>query len=240
MPSSEQGGQRREDYVAKEASDPNDDPEVRRVREHLRKLCRDGVWEGDLKPRLLLLALRKIGRIPWKGRAPGQIPGDEKISMAEDAISTAYVKFMSGKRRHWDWSKSDLRNFRDAVESEIINSGMKHGNTKTGVGSGDKDNDEDKDNEDNIVWLPDPGPGPEEKMEWQIECDRLLRYLRARDPEAALVATVMLQDVNLPELATALGGSQQEIDNIKKKIDNIKKRLRRLVNNYLAERRAAE
>jgi hypothetical protein len=215
--------------VAKEPLAPNDDPEVRRVQEHLRKLCRDGVWERDLEPRLLLLALRKIGRVPWKGRPPGQIPRDEKIDMAEDAIQTAYEKFMSGERRHWDWSKSDLQNFWDAVRGIISNSGMSFGNTVVG---GD---------DDNIVWLPDPTPGPERKLEWQIECDRLLRYLRDRDSEAALIATLMLRlDLNGPELATALGQSQQEIDNIKKKIDNIKKRLRRLVKNYLAERRAAE
>ncbi len=185
----------------REPPPPNGLPEFERLPWH------------DRYPRLLLAALGKIARMVWRGEFRGHVPGGRT---PHDAVQTAIEKFLAGERQ-WNWDKSDYENLWGAVSGVIINWGTSAENRTTTRGEDDK-----------VVRFPSPQPGPEDDAVWRSEHDRLLRYLRARDVEAAWVAELMLaRDLNGPELAEEMGRSQQEID-------NIKKRLKRFTKDYLA------
>jgi hypothetical protein len=176
-------------------------------------------WD-DLRLRLLLAALRKIRRMIWMGRIHGQVPVTEQAAMAEDAIQTAYEKFWSGKRRHWDWCKSDFRNFWGAVSSEISNSARSAENARTSR----------IDDDEKVVQFPTPEPGPDRRAEWLLMREQLLRFLRAEDGKVAQMAEIMLdRDLSgSKELAEATRLTPQAIDAMKKK-------LRRLVKKFLGD-----
>jgi hypothetical protein len=207
----------REDYVAKEPSlsAPNENPELQRVGEHLRNLQTWNPSWDEVKPRLLLLALRKIDRTKWKGRASGKIPGEEKIFMAEDVIQTAINKFLSGERRHWDWSKSDLDNLWDAVSSEISNRSTSAENQTT-IQLDEK-----------VIELYPGETEPDRRIMDRLICEKLLKFLREEDMEVAKMAEIMLSEglFRSGELAHAMCLPP-------KKIEAMKKRLRRLIEKF--------
>jgi hypothetical protein len=151
------------------------DAELERLREHLSELP----WD-DLYPRLLLAALGKIGRIPWKGQV---LHRKGQVALANDAIQTAFEKFWSGVRRHWDWSKSDFRNLWGAVSGEIINWGTSAENTRTSRILSD---------DENVVQSPSREPGSDRRTEWLLMHEQLLQFLGAEDGKLAQMAKIML------------------------------------------------
>ena len=189
--------------MAKEPTIPNGLPDLKRLPWH------------DLYPRLLLAALGKIGRHVWRGQFRGQVPGGRT---AHDAVQTAVEKFLAGERR-WNPDKSAYENLWGAISSEISN-WVTSADNKTTLPIEDG----------KVVQLPASQPTPEDDAEWRSERDQFLRYLPAKNVEAARAAELMLDhDLQGPELAEAMGRSQREID-------NIKKRLKRLTQHYLADR----
>ena len=189
--------------MAKEATIPNGLPDLNRL-----------PWD-DLYPRLLLAALGKIGRRVWRGQFRGQPPGGRT---AHDAVQTAVEKFLAGERQ-WNPDKSAYENLWGAISSEISNWVTSTDNRTT------RPIDDDK-----VVQLLGNQPTPEHDAEWRSERDQFLRYLDARNDEAARMAKLMLDhDLQGLELAKAMGQSQRGID-------NIKKRLKRLTQHYLADR----
>jgi hypothetical protein len=212
--------------VAKEPrpSDPNDDPELRRVREHLRNLP----WD-DLYPRLLLAALGKIGRMVWRGEFRGHVPGGRS---AHDFVNTAVEKFLAGERQ-WNWDNLDYENLWGATSGII-------GNWVTGV----ENRTTSPLDPDKVVQLPTRGPTPEDDEERRSERARFLRYLGDKDEVVARMAQLILDlGLNGPELAevmrpTPQGLTRQEINDHKKntqrEIDNNKKKLRKWTAEYLA------
>lgn len=169
----------------------------------------------DLYPRLLLAALGKIGRMVWRGEFRGHVPGGRT---AHDAVQTAVQKFLAGERQ-WNWDKSAYENLWGAISSEISNWGASAENGTTS-----------RIDDDKVVRLPTGPPPIEDDVEWRSERNRFLRHLRGKSPTVARMAELMLDDgLNGPELAQAMGRSQRDID-------NMKKQLKRLIQDYLANR----
>ena len=138
--------------------------------------------------------------------------------MAKDAVQTACEKFLSGERRHWDWSKSDFDNFWAAVSGEIINRATGAENSRTSRIDGD----------DKIVQFPAPEPGPDKHTEWRLLRAQFLRFLRAEDRKVAQMARWMLnQDLSSSkDLAKVMGLKPHEVDALKKKLKKLVKKFR--------------
>ncbi len=172
-------------------------------------------WD-DLYPRLLLAGTTKIRRMIWMGEFHGQVPGGRT---AHDFIHTAVEKLLSGERQ-WNSDKSAYENLWGVVSSEISNCGTSAENKLTSrIEKGEK-----------VIQLPTPGPTPEAATIRQDLRDNLLRYLRARDREAARMAELMFAEdlTGSKELAETMGLTSKEID-------TIKKRLNRLIKAYLRD-----
>lgn len=188
---------------------PSSDLELARVRGHMRALP----WE-DLYPRLLLRAAIKTLRIPWKGEGRGRLDVDQ---MARDAVQEGWLKLFDGERR-WDWDKSDHDNLWNAVGGVIINRGTARENTWTS-------------RLDDKLDAPSNAPSPEDEAVSRIEVDRLLRFLRGKDLEAARMAELMLRQglAGTKELAEAMGLQEHQVL-------AAKRRLERLVEAYKANK----
>lgn len=179
-------------------------------------------WD-DLYPRLLIAARGKLKRLFWRGERRGQVPGGRT---EHDFVQTAVQKLLAGERR-WNPDKTAFENLWGAASGEIINCATGAENKTTSRA------------DDKVVALRDGLPTPEAHALWRREHELLLRHLRAMGGKVAEMAELMLvEGLNGPELAEAMGLERHEAD-------ALKKRLKRAVAGYLesareVERRAAE
>jgi hypothetical protein len=177
-------------------------------------------WD-DLVPRLLLLAVSRLYRMTWRGRAGEAPPG---AAEAEDYVNDAISKTIAGVRV-WNPDNCTLfQHLAGVVVSDIGHAARSMENRTTVAPPKDPPGDR---------WPPDPAddaPDPERTAEWRSERNRLLGYLEATDACLAQMAELMLtRDMQDTEsLSAALGIAGPEVA-------NRRKRLKRAVRNYMAD-----
>lgn len=177
-------------------------------------------WD-DLVPRLMLLAVSRLYRMTWRGRAGEAPPG---AAEAEDFVNDAISKTISGVRV-WNPNNCTLfQHLAGVVVSDIGHAARSVENRSTLGPPADPPGDR---------WPPDPafdGPDQEQASEWLSEQRRLLAHLAAADPALARMAELML--VHDLQETSALSG---RLGLPPAEIANMRKRLKRAVRAYLAE-----
>lgn len=177
-------------------------------------------WD-DLVPRLMLLAVSRLYRMTWRGRAREAPPG---AAEAEDFVHDAISKTISGVRI-WNPDACTLfQHLAGVVVSDIGHAARSMENRSTIAPPEDPPGG---------GWPPDPAddaPDPERATEWRSERRRLLTHLEAVDAGLARMAELMLvHDLQETDaLRERLGVPASEIA-------NMRKRLKRAVRAYLAE-----
>ena len=177
-------------------------------------------WD-DLVPRLLLLAVSRLYRMTWRGRAGEAPPG---AAEAEDYVNDAIAKTMSGLRVWQPANCTLFQHLAGVVVSDIGHAARSMENRHTVAPPKDPPGDR---------WPPDTAddaPNPERAAAWRAEQRRLLDHLRGIDPDLAAMAELMLtRDMQESDgLAAALGVPETEIA-------NRRKRLKRAIAAYMAE-----
>ena len=175
-------------------------------------------WD-DLVPRLLLLAVSRLYRMTWRGRAGEAPPG---AAQAEDFVNDAISKTIGGVRI-WNPDNCTLfQHLAGVVVSDVSHAAGSMENRATAAPLDQSENPG-----------PDPAdtnPGPAHVAEWRSEQRRLLDHLQTVDPDLAAMAELMLtRDMQETD---ALGGALGVPD---AEIANRRKRLKRAVRAYLAE-----
>ena len=177
-------------------------------------------WD-DLVPRLLLLAVSRLYRMTWRGRAGEAPPG---AAEAEDYVNDAISKSIAGVRV-WNPDNCTLfQHLAGVIVSDVSHAAESMENRTTAPPSDPAGN---------------PGPAadpadqsdnPESIAEWRSEQRRLLEHLESVDPDLARMAELMLvRDMRETEpLSRELGVPAAEVA-------NRRKRLKRHVQAYLAE-----
>lgn len=177
-------------------------------------------WD-DLVPRLMLLAVSRLYRMTWRGRAGEAPPG---AAEAEDFVHDAISKTISGVRI-WNPDNCTLfQHLAGVVVSDIGHIARSAENRSTLAPAADTPGDR---------WPPDPAddsPDQEQATEWRSEQRRLLAHLETADAGLARMAELMLVH-DLQETA----GLSERLDVPAAEIANMRKRLKRAVRAYLAE-----
>lgn len=180
-------------------------------------------WD-DLVPRLLLLAISRLYRMTWRGRAGEPPPG---ATQAEDFVNDAISKTIAGVRL-WNPENCTLfQHLAGVVVSDINHAAESVENRTTAAAPNDPVGDR---------WPPDPAddaPNQERTAEWRSEQRRLLEHLRRIDADLARMAELML--VHDLQETDALG---RELGVSAAEIANRRKRLKRAVRAYLSEQAA--
>ncbi len=177
-------------------------------------------WD-DLVPRLLLLAVSRLYRMTWRGRAGETPPG---AAQAEDFVNDAISKTIAGVRI-WNADNCTLfQHLAGVVVSDINHAAESMENRTTAAAPSDPPDGR---------WPPDPAdeaPDQAHAAEWRSEQRRLLAHLHELDPGLARMAELMLVH-DLQET----DGLSRELGVASSEIANRRKRLKRAVRAYLAE-----
>jgi hypothetical protein len=166
-------------------------------------------WD-DLVPRLLLLAMSRLGRMTWRGRRSAPPPG---AAEAEDFVNEAIAKTLAGVRVWPQASCTLFQHLAGVVVSDISHAAEAPENRLTlGAGGDDADG-----------WPPDRAderPGQEQQALWRSEQRRLLGYLDEMDPRLAQMAELILvEDIDAStDLASRLECTVNEVANLRKRM----------------------
>lgn len=180
-------------------------------------------WD-DLVPRLMLLAVSRLHRMSWRGRAGAAPPG---ATEAQDLVQDAISKTLSGVRVWRPHNCTLFQHLAGVVVSDIGHLARSAENRSTVAPAVDPPSGR---------WPPDTAdsaPSQEQVMQWRTEQRQLLAHLEAVDSSLGQMAELMLvHDLQeTSELSERLGVAASEIA-------NMRKRLKRIVRAYLAAENA--
>ncbi len=177
-------------------------------------------WD-DLVPRLLLLAVSRLYRMTWRGRAGEAPPG---AAQAEDFVNDAISKTIAGVRIWQPDNCSLFQHLAGVIVSDVSHAAESTENRSTAAPANPDGNPGPK------LDPPDQAADPESIAEWRSEQRRLLDYLEGADPDLARMAELMLvrDMLETEDLSRELGVAAAEVA-------NRRKRLKRHVQAYLAE-----
>jgi hypothetical protein len=157
---------------------------------------------GDVYPRLLLVAARKLNRLSWRGRRFGAIPG---AKTAADIVHDAIVKTMSGQRA-WKPRQNSLFDHLAGVISSDVSHLVESRENCTAVV------------DENIIQLLDHHEDPETIILRKAQEHAFLIYLAEKKPMLRTLAELILYDANAatPDLMAKLELSWRDVESLKK------------------------